>query len=313
MKKLFYIFSIGLLGSLLTLSSCSDDDDDNGNNNNSGNGGGQASKPKMEFPQDPQGFATIGNDLTYQVKVSSASLNIDNVSIKASVKDTGATTYQNIPEHTETQDFSGNSKEETYTWKMPIEDENYNAFDSLKIEFTGADKGGQETTITKRVVVGALLDELIEGRDPLIDNEKAWPIFHRSKGSKFGLTLDYKTDQFGTTGQKGKADFFDNSRGLDTLSNEWVVNNETKLARPNSDNYTFESTTDGMAEALFAGGKGVDTLSNIAEGDIIVAKIRNKRFYALMKIDKVVNVSNTDNNETREANIQTLLKYKNKP
>jgi len=312
MKKLFYIFSIGLLGSLLTLSSCSDDDDGNGNNNG-GNGGGQASKPKMKFPQDPQGFAIIGNDLTYTVKISSSSLNIDKVSIKASVKDTGATTYQNIPKHTETQDFSGDSKEETYTWKMPIEDANYNAFDSLKIEFTGADKGGQETTITKRLVVGALLDELVKGKDPLIDNEEAWPIYHRNKGSKFGLTLDYKDGRFGTTGQKGSADFFDNSKGMDTLSMEWVVNNETKLARPNSDNYTFESTTDGMAEALFAGDKGVDTLANIAEGDIIVAKIRNERFYALMKIDKVVNVSNTDNNTKREANIQTLLKFKNEP
>ena len=297
MKKLTLILAIGL-GLAYVLSSCVKGDDlargggDNGNGTNPGNPKG-TEKPKVQIASDPGDFVRINDSVNFQLILNSNSTisTLNKVSMQVFKKESSG--FRDLTQYTKEASKTGRTAA-GHTFGFTIKDIDFNSKDSIRVKFTIKATNGK-TAEAKHVLV---VSRVMRDRVIAAGNDSVIRINHKFTNSqppdnKFSLKYTSSAYQMGYVegGQGDSADIADNSPNDSTFTREWTANTSTMFVKANNSDINFNNPLDVQVTAAYDNGSPSSTVSGLKKDDLIVARVRDKEKYILIKIHRVFEAS----------------------
>ena len=279
MKKI-KILALALLATAITFSSCEKDEE-------------VKSGPALTITAN-QSSVWLGDSIEVSYNISSNE-KIQKLNWSASISGVTSDAY-------ETTDFNGDFVA-TGTVIFNVSDvvDDLNGATSVTLTFTAEDKDGVEFANVKELTI-AIEDDTMT---PMIDEHTNGIIsnFEGPNQGAWDLVLNEGVSSPGgsTTINAEVKDMRNTTTDADTFVEGWEAMNDTQFVM--ADGFDYDNASEEAAMEAYMAGTASASVSNVAMGNVYIAKLRGGDDYAVIKITSVVT---TDNDNTDHI----LFKYK---
>lgn len=278
MKKL-KLFSLGLLGASVMLTSCADDDEDPV--------GPSFTITEVNTGSTPGNLTiTEGDTLVFAWDARSGDGDLERFSVNA----TGANSPSNIPESAHGHEFPydiENDESDTYRDTLVFPNGGLTNEGSTVYTFTVRDENGEEAT-------GEFVVNVEADGTPLA-NEVEGAFFHI--GGSLEGAYDLVSDEVkGVNASDDDKDMENTDAAGDPFTGSWAAANTTMFVKDN--NFDYETATKEGAADAYNGGSSSASVDDPAQGDVYIANLRGNDEYVVIEIVEV----DPDNNDCNCGN-----------